>query len=71
LREERKVSEGRGVETIEKERWWRQVVEDLAKKKAGDLWEDFQNSKRETLSALDQQAPTSNLNSSRHPRSIA
>lgn len=68
LREERKVSEGRGVETIEKERWWRQVVEDLAKKKAGDMWLDFQNSKRETLSALDNHAPTSNLNSSRHPQ---
>jgi len=37
LREERKISEGRVIETIEKERWWRQLVEKLAKKKAEDM----------------------------------
>ena len=37
LREERKATEGKSSEGIEKERWWRQVVEELAKKKAEDV----------------------------------
>ena len=49
LREERKSAEGKGIEGVEKERWWRSVVEELAKKKAEDVWRDYQESKEASL----------------------
>jgi hypothetical protein len=49
LREERKAVEGKGAEGLEKERWWRTVVEELAKKKAGDVWREHQESKEASL----------------------
>lgn len=49
LREERKASDAKGNDTIEKERWWRNVVENLARIKAEDMWKEHLKAKETGL----------------------
>lgn len=62
LREERKAAEGKGFEGMEKEKWWRTVVEELAKKKAEDVWKEHIESKEASLMVSN---PVSQQNSTR------